>query len=222
MLLVDERVDCVGDEERIDGPREVAESLGVVFLGVRLDVGPFVGEADGDKAQVGVLPVDPDVHHLVDLPNFNAEPDEAADTDEGVGLVIQHVQEHDERLEHVEKDGAHGKALQRLSLTPKLDVVLKGQKLKDAVHYRHDESDGQQVGIRVEHRFLERILILVHPGVSSTRFAVKKGTQRSSLGPLVLHRLGRVDLPFEHGQRLPRQPQWHRLDARIKRLVVLD
>ena len=68
----------------------------------------------------------PDVHDLGDLPEVDEDPDEDADLDHEIGLVVQDVEKDHERLENAEEDGAHGQALQRLPAVPKLDICTGG------------------------------------------------------------------------------------------------
>ena len=63
-----------------------------------------------------------DIDDFVYLPDFDEEPDEDADTDDKVGLVIEDVEQHDEGLEDTEEDSAHREALEGLTVTPELDV----------------------------------------------------------------------------------------------------
>ena len=89
-------------------------------------VGALVLEhGPGDDAEQLVLHVEGDVEHLVDLPYFDAQSDEAADLDDGVGLVVQDVEEDDDGLEHVEEDRADGEALEGFTVVPELNVCKK-------------------------------------------------------------------------------------------------
>lgn len=47
------------------------------------------------------------VNDFVDLPDFNDETNKDADFDDEVRLVVQNVEENDERLKHAEEDGTH-------------------------------------------------------------------------------------------------------------------
>lgn len=64
----------------------------------------------------------PDIHDLGDLPQVNEEADEDADLHHKVGLIVQDVQQHHQRLKDSEYDGAHGEAFERLSAVPELDI----------------------------------------------------------------------------------------------------
>lgn len=66
-----------------------------------------------------------DVHDLGDFPQVDQEANEDADLHHEVGLIVQDVQQHHQRLEHSENNGADGQAFQRLSAVPELDVLRK-------------------------------------------------------------------------------------------------
>lgn len=51
-----------------------------------------------------------DVHDLGDLPQVNEETDEDADLHHKVGLIVQYVQQHHQRLKYSKYDGAHRQA----------------------------------------------------------------------------------------------------------------
>lgn len=63
-----------------------------------------------------------DVHDLGDFPQVDQEANEDADLHHKVGLIVQDVQQHNQRLEDSENDGANRQAFQRLSAVPELDV----------------------------------------------------------------------------------------------------
>lgn len=63
-----------------------------------------------------------DIHDLGDFPQVNKETDEDADLHHKVGLIVQYVQQHHQRLENSKYDGAHRQAFERLSAVPELDV----------------------------------------------------------------------------------------------------
>lgn len=63
-----------------------------------------------------------DIHDLGDFPQVNEKSNEDADLDYKVGLVVQNVEQHHQRLEDSKYDGAHRQAFQRLSAVPELDV----------------------------------------------------------------------------------------------------
>lgn len=67
----------------------------------------------------------PDVHDLSDLPEVDENPDEDADLDHKVGLVVQDIEEDHERLENAKEDGADGQPLQGLPAIPELDVCAQ-------------------------------------------------------------------------------------------------
>lgn len=67
----------------------------------------------------------PDIHDLGDLPEVNEDPDEDADLDHEVGLIVQDIEEDHERLENSKEDGAHGQALQGLPAVPELDICAR-------------------------------------------------------------------------------------------------
>lgn len=64
-----------------------------------------------------------DIHDLGDFPEVDKKADEDADLHHKVGLVVEYVEQHNQRLEHAEDNGAHGEAFQRLSAVPELDVL---------------------------------------------------------------------------------------------------
>lgn len=51
-----------------------------------------------------------DVHDLSDFPQVNKEADEDADLHHKVGLIVQNVEQHHQRLENAKDDGTHRKA----------------------------------------------------------------------------------------------------------------
>lgn len=51
-----------------------------------------------------------DVHDLGDFPQVNKEPNEDADLHHKIGLIVQDVQQHHQRLKNPKYDGAHGQA----------------------------------------------------------------------------------------------------------------
>ena len=63
---------------------------------------------------------------LGDLPALDGQADAAADLDDGVGVVVQHIEHDHHRLEHAEEDGANREALQRLAVVPELNVCSGG------------------------------------------------------------------------------------------------
>lgn len=67
----------------------------------------------------------PDIHDLGDLPEVDEDPDEDADLDHEVGLIVQDIEEDHERLEDAKEDGAHGQALQGLPAVPELDICAQ-------------------------------------------------------------------------------------------------
>ena len=67
----------------------------------------------------------PDIHDLGDLPEVNEDPNENADLDHKVGLIVQDVEEDHERLEDAKEDGAHRQALQGLPAVPELDICAR-------------------------------------------------------------------------------------------------
>ena len=93
MLFVNQRIDCVSDEQQVQSPQQVFECQCVELLGLRLGVGIFVGDADGNEAEIGRLLIHFAVDHLVNLPYLNAQTDEGADVNQRVRLVVQHVQQ---------------------------------------------------------------------------------------------------------------------------------
>ena len=105
VLVVDDRVDAVADGNGEQCRPQVLEGHPVKLFGAGLLVGPLVLELQPGQEphDGGVVRVDPDVDDFVDLPDLDDEADEAADLDDGVGLVVQHVEEDDDRLEHVEE-----------------------------------------------------------------------------------------------------------------------
>lgn len=116
----------------------------------------------------------PDVHDFGNLPEVDEQADEYADLDDKVGFVVQDIQQHYQRLEHPEYDGAHRQPLQRLTAVPELDIcresemrdttthksqsitthinqylftILEGQELKNAVDDGNNNGQSQEVGI---------------------------------------------------------------------------
>lgn len=69
-----------------------------------------------------------DVHDLGDFPQVDQEANEDADLHHEVGLIVQDVQQHHQRLEHSKSDGANGQAFQRLPAVPELDVWRKTER----------------------------------------------------------------------------------------------
>lgn len=67
----------------------------------------------------------PDVHDLGDLPEVDEDPDEDADLDHEICLVVQDIEKDHERLKDAEEDRAHRQALQRLPAVPELDICTK-------------------------------------------------------------------------------------------------
>ena len=124
VLIVDDRVDTVANCQREQSRPQVLERHPVKLFGSRLLIGSFVLELQPwqKPKDRGVLGVDSDVDDLVNLPYLNDEAHEAADLDDGVGLVVKDVEQNDERLEHVEEHGANRETLQGLPVVPKLDV----------------------------------------------------------------------------------------------------
>jgi len=61
----------------------------------------------------------------MDFPHFNTKTDETADANKRVCLVIEHIQQNDERLEYIEENGTDGKSLQGFSLAPKLNICIR-------------------------------------------------------------------------------------------------
>ena len=124
MLVVDDRVNAITNCTREEGSSQVLERHPVKLFGSRLLIGPFVLELQPwqKPKDRGVLGVDSDVDDLVNLPYFNDEAHEAADLDDGIGLVVKDVEQNDDRLEHVEEHGANRETLQGLPVVPKLDV----------------------------------------------------------------------------------------------------
>lgn len=53
----------------------------------------------------------PDVHYFGDLPEVDEQADKYADLDHEVGLVVQDIEQHYQRLEHSEYDGAYRESL---------------------------------------------------------------------------------------------------------------
>lgn len=51
-----------------------------------------------------------DVHDLGDFPQVNKEPNEDADLHHKIGLIVQNVQQHHQRLKNPKYDGAHRQA----------------------------------------------------------------------------------------------------------------
>lgn len=78
----------------------------------------------GSRRGVAARPY-PDIHDLGDLPEVDENPDEDADLDHEVGLVVQDVEEDNEGLEDAEEDGAHRQALQGLPAVPELDICAR-------------------------------------------------------------------------------------------------
>jgi len=93
MLFVNQRIDCVSDEQQVQSPRLVFESQCVELFGLRLGVGIFVGDVIGNEAEIGHLSIHFAVDHVVNLPYLHAQTDEAADVNQLVRLVVQHVQQ---------------------------------------------------------------------------------------------------------------------------------
>lgn len=48
-----------------------------------------------------------DIHDLGDFPQVDKEADEDADLNHKVGLVVQDIEQHHQRLENSKYDGAH-------------------------------------------------------------------------------------------------------------------
>lgn len=63
-----------------------------------------------------------DVYGLVDLPDFDAETNRATYPDDGVGFVVEDVEENDEGLENVEEDRPDGETFERFTVVPEFDI----------------------------------------------------------------------------------------------------
>ena len=123
MLVVNHRVYDVTDTERKQKDTEVFERHPVKLLGARFLVRSLIGEDDARKnAEELSVVVDGDVDHLSDLPYLDSETDEAADLYDCIGLVVEHVQQYDQRLKNVEEHRPHTEPLHRLSVVPELNV----------------------------------------------------------------------------------------------------
>ena len=68
---------------------------------------------------------DLDIDDLGNLPEFDEQADTDADYDNKVSLVVEDVEQHDERLEDLEKYGSNWQAFQRLPIVPELYVWKK-------------------------------------------------------------------------------------------------
>lgn len=67
----------------------------------------------------------PDIHDFGNLPEIDEQADEYADLDDKVGLIVQDIEQHYQRLEHPEYDGAHRQPLERLTAVPELDICTE-------------------------------------------------------------------------------------------------
>ena len=67
--------------------------------------------------------------NLGDFPALDGESDGTADPDDGVGVVVQHVEHDDAGLEDAEKHRAHRETLQRLAVVPELDICDRGMQV---------------------------------------------------------------------------------------------
>ena len=123
MLVVNHRVYDVTDAEWKEKDAQVLECHPVELLRAGLFIRSLVGEYDTrENAQELSVVVDGDVDHLVNLPYLDSKADEAADLNDGVGLVVEHVQQHDQRLKNVKEHGPHTEPLHRFSFVPELNV----------------------------------------------------------------------------------------------------
>ena len=64
----------------------------------------------------------PQVDDFFDFPQLDDQTDAHAEADHCVGLVVQHVQDYDQRLEHVEEHRPDRQPFQRFAALPELDV----------------------------------------------------------------------------------------------------
>lgn len=78
----------------------------------------------------------PDIHDFGNLPEIDEQADEYADLDDKVGLVVQDIEQHYQRLEHPEYDGAHRQPLERLTAVPELDICRESE-MRDTAQLRH-------------------------------------------------------------------------------------
>lgn len=69
----------------------------------------------------------PDIHDFGNLPEVDEQADEYADLDDKIGLVVKDIEQHYQRLEHPEYDGAHRQPLQRLTAVPELDICRESE-----------------------------------------------------------------------------------------------
>lgn len=76
----------------------------------------------------------PDVHDFGNLPEIDEQADEYADLDDEIGLVVQDIEQHYQRLEHPEYDGAHRQALERLAAVPELDICRESEMRDTRTH----------------------------------------------------------------------------------------
>lgn len=74
------------------------------------------------SVQFAVVRLFVQVAYLSDLPQLNCQAHETRDLDDKIGLIVTHVEQHHQRLEHVEEYAAHRKTFQRLSIVPELDI----------------------------------------------------------------------------------------------------
>ena len=103
--------------------------------------------APRDQSEDFVLEVEATVGDLGDLPALDRQTDETGDPeeeegddleeimmilpDDGVGVIIEDVEQDDQVLEDVEEDRPDGKSLGSFALLPELDVVLESQELEN-------------------------------------------------------------------------------------------
>ena len=114
MLVVHHRVNAVTHGEGEEGHAEILEGHPVEFLRTRRIVVAFILEPRSRyHAEDFVLEIQFDVGDFGDFPKLDAQPDEAADFDDRVRLVVQNVEEHHAGLEHVEEHRTHGEAFKR-------------------------------------------------------------------------------------------------------------
>lgn len=82
----------------------------------------------------------PDVHDFGNLPEVDEQADEYADLDHKIGLIVQDIEQHYQRLKHPEYDGAHRQPLQRLTAVPELDICRESEMNPQVSIYYHTHT----------------------------------------------------------------------------------
>jgi hypothetical protein len=100
VLQIDERIDGIADDEWKQYPGEIFKGETIKVVGVGLDVRDLVQEFHlGNEAEVFVLVVNLDVQHLGHFPQINEQANAHAKANNRVGVIVEHVEKHDELSE---------------------------------------------------------------------------------------------------------------------------